>query len=133
MKFWNTYWIGYHWNRIEFLNSNQFTESKNIEIWLSKVKKDIFLVIVKFIQRKNLFLAIICPIFNIFQFCKLFWTQVFKLVQWIPMLLRLSNFSFSLTLVIFFIIKPHLRGIFLNFVKNLFYNHALEFQVEYYF
>ena len=33
----------------------------------------------------------------------------------------------------FFIIKPHLRGIFLNFVKNLFYNHALEFQVEYYF
>jgi len=33
----------------------------------------------------------------------------------------------------FFIIKPHLRGTFLNFVKNVFYKHALEFQVEYYF
>ena len=26
------YKIGYLWNRVEFLNSNQFTESNNIEI-----------------------------------------------------------------------------------------------------
>ena len=31
------------------------------------------------------------------------------------------------------IIRPHLRSTFLNFVKNVFYKHALEFQVEYYF
>ena len=33
----------------------------------------------------------------------------------------------------FFIIKAHLRGTLQNFVKNVFYKHALEFQVEYYF
>ena len=33
----------------------------------------------------------------------------------------------------FFIIKAYLRGTLQNFVKNLFYKHALEFQVEYYF
>ena len=33
----------------------------------------------------------------------------------------------------FFIIKPHLRGTLQNFVKNVFYKHALEYLVEYYF
>ena len=33
----------------------------------------------------------------------------------------------------FFIIKPHLRGTLQNFVKNVFYKHALEFQEENYF
>ena len=33
----------------------------------------------------------------------------------------------------FFYIKAHLRGTLQNFVKNVFYKHALEFQEEYYF
>ena len=33
----------------------------------------------------------------------------------------------------FFIIKPHLKGIFLNFGENISYKHTLEFRVEYYF
>ena len=52
------------------------------------------------------------------QFCKLFWTPVFKLVQWIPMIVKFFIFANTSD---FFIIKPHLSGTFLNFVKNVFY------------
>ena len=39
MTIFKTYQIGCYWNWVEFMNSYQFTESKNIEIWPSYVKK----------------------------------------------------------------------------------------------
>ena len=82
--------------------------------------------------REKTILIITCPIFNIFHCCKLFWTHVLKPVSCKSISIRLSNFSFSLTQLIFsssFIVKFLLRGLFLEFCENtFFFKHALEFQ-----
>ena len=42
MSIFKTYQIGCYWNRVEFMNSYQFTETKNIDIWPSYVKNNTF-------------------------------------------------------------------------------------------
>ena len=96
---------------------------------LGKLRSKIVFSLTKFHYKysKKCFFGITQSNFNISPFCKLFWTPGFKPVQWIPILLGFWNITGL------FIIKPHLRGTLQNFVKNVFYKHALEFQVKYYF
>ena len=63
--------------------------------------------------------------FHTLRFCQLISIQKFK--SQFYKFFKLFIFTYTSH---FYNIRPHLRGTFLNFVKNVSYKHALEFQVK---
>ena len=113
MKNLNRYKHWYFWNLDVFPNSNQISEVLKIDRFKERKKKHFW--VLKNFDRENEFLTIACPIYNIFELCKLFSYRFYQYPYQYSF--RCLIFTFTSDFLKNFIFKSNLREPFFIFFK----------------